>query len=314
LTRIKDYFVSVVTILPKSPEKAREFIEDCCKVLGAHYENYELVVVDDASDKNASGEINALLRTQECIRYLRLSRPFGKENAISAGLDNVIGDIIVTIDPLTDPPEKLPEIVKLTREVGGVVFGVLTNKTHLLPWYYSLSAQVYTVLCNSLLRFKPPANASHLIGLTRDTLNAVIQIKSRYQHNFLRLFSPQIGFPTSHFKYEGRKYLVHDGYYEFIDAVRSGLRGLLTNSSKPLRIVSIASVVVALGYLVVAEPADRILAVVLFFIALQLFAISEYIARLIYATRQHPHYFIAEERNSSVMIPEFSSRRNVNRV
>ena len=119
-----DRFVSVIAPLYNVEELIVSYIEDTINVLNKHYTNYELVLVDDGSEDNTVELVTSLLNEYEGIRLLRLSREFGEEIAITAGLDTVIGDFTIVMLPHMDPSDKIPELVQHCIDGSDVVFGI----------------------------------------------------------------------------------------------------------------------------------------------------------------------------------------------
>ena len=158
------FFVSVVTVLSDDAGIVVPFVEECASILREHYENYELVLVDDGSSDDTRQVIEGPLGEHDAIRYLLLSRRFGREAAISAGLDTVIGDVIVVMDVETDPPELLPAMIERVRAVNGVVRGVITNRREIMSRTYMLGADLYHLLCRLFLEFYPPATRTTSSG------------------------------------------------------------------------------------------------------------------------------------------------------
>src|SRR5206468_2184236 len=110
-----DCFVSVVAPLHDDADIVEGFVRDVLAVVSAEYANYELVLVDDGSGDDTSARVTRLLSEERCIRLVRLSRRFGRDIAISAALDTVIGDFVVVLVPESDPPELIPAIVEECR-------------------------------------------------------------------------------------------------------------------------------------------------------------------------------------------------------
>src|SRR5262249_61694644 len=119
-----DLFVSVVSPLHDDAAIVAPFLEDVAGILKAHYANYEIVLVDDASQDNTVARIEPLLSRFDCVRLMRLSRSFGVEIAITAGLESAIGDYVVIMIPETDPPALVPQIVENCRQGVGIVTGI----------------------------------------------------------------------------------------------------------------------------------------------------------------------------------------------
>ncbi|HSE51846.1 MAG TPA: glycosyltransferase family 2 protein, partial [Gemmatimonadales bacterium] len=90
---------------------------------------YELVVVDDGSRDESYAALVSLARSDPRLRVLKLSRNFGHQTAITAGIDVARGDAVVIIDAdLQDPPEVIPEMVQRWREGFDVVYGVRAKR------------------------------------------------------------------------------------------------------------------------------------------------------------------------------------------
>src|SRR5262249_14294661 len=123
-----DTFVSVVAPLRNDAGLLEAFVAELMEVLRSRYANYEVVLVDDASSDTTPAIVRRILDRYECVRYLRLSRHFGEEVAIAAGLAAVIGDFVVVMLPNTDPPSLIPVFIDRARESGGVVFGIRTTR------------------------------------------------------------------------------------------------------------------------------------------------------------------------------------------
>src|SRR5215204_3084977 len=94
-----DTLVSVVAPLQDDGAVLRSFVAEVVAVLRAHYAHYEGVLVDDASTDGTAAAVEELLRTSPCLRLIRLSRRFGADVAITAGLDAAIGDFVVVMRP-----------------------------------------------------------------------------------------------------------------------------------------------------------------------------------------------------------------------
>ena len=110
-TPSSDCFLSVIAPLHDDADVVDAFIDEVLGVVAPAYENYELVLVDDGSTDGTFDRVVRRLERDRCIRLVRLSRRFGRDIAISAGLDTVIGDFVVVLLPETDPPELIPQIV-----------------------------------------------------------------------------------------------------------------------------------------------------------------------------------------------------------
>src|SRR5262245_33093838 len=137
-----DCFASVVAPLHDDADIVEGFVRDVLAVLEEHYANYELVLIDDGSTDDTAARVDALLERERCIRLVRLSRSFGRDVAISAGLDTVIGDFVVVLVPESDPPALIPEFIERCRRGAGIVYGIRARRPA-EPLYLSIGTRVF---------------------------------------------------------------------------------------------------------------------------------------------------------------------------
>ena len=318
------YFVSVVVPLADDGDILAPFVDDLARTLREGWQNYEIVLVDDGSRDATRDVTSELLARHEGLRYLRLSKRFGPEVAILAGTDGVIGDIVVVLQPESDPPALLPRFVEAARSSGGIVFGVRSRPLEQTE-LYSTFRHLYLRLAARMLELELPDEASLYMAFTRQALNAVSQIKDKSRA--LRVFGAVVGFPRQFIAYEPvplrspvRRKSVREG-------LERGVSLVVTNSTRPLRYVALLGVAASFANLLYLV---YVLAIVLFkqhiaegwvttsvtisgmfFVLFMILAVlAEYIGRLLEETRDRPVYFVAEERNSSVLVDD-ATRRNV---
>ena len=107
------------------------FVDIIRGVLGEVGLNYELIFVNDGSEDRTFDRAVELAQADPRLRVLNLSRNFGKEIAITAGIDQAAGDVVVPMDvDLQDPPELIPRFIERWREGYDVVYGVRTCRKH----------------------------------------------------------------------------------------------------------------------------------------------------------------------------------------
>jgi len=321
---IASYFVSVVVPVADDADILEPFLLDLLGVLRAGWQNYEVVLVDDGSRDGTRERVLGLLGSHECLRYLRLSKRIGNEVAMLAGLDGVIGDVVVVLQPESDPPALLPRFVEAARGNGGVAFGVRTTPSE-QGWAYRVLRRRFVRLAARLLELDLPVEATLYMAFTRQALNAVGQIKDKSRA--LRIFGAVVGFPRQQIAYAPvprrtpvRRRSVREG-------LERGVSLIVTNSTKPLRYVALLGLFASLlnvFYLVyvlliallkshVAEgwvTQSASVSGMFLFLFLILSVLAEYVGRLLEESRDRPSYFIAEERHSSVLIVD-ATRRNV---
>jgi glycosyltransferase involved in cell wall biosynthesis len=324
MSLVANYLVSIVVPLRDDADILRPFADELVQVVRARWQNYEIVFVDDGSRDTTAAIAGELLQKHECLRWLRLSRPFGVEIAISAGLDTVIGDVVVVMQPDSDPPAMVPKFVEEARRTNGIVFGVRTSE-RVESSTYAAGRRLYNAALRGLLRVDMPERTTLFLAMTRQAMNAVGQIKDKARA--VRLFGNLVGFPHAFLEYEPQERRSEPRHPRLREGIERGVGLIVTNSTQPLRVMSVLGAVLCglnvlyVLYIVsiyvfktrVAEGWTTLSlqhAVMFAFLFAILAVLCEYVGRLLTETRDRPLYFVAEERSSQVMIRD-EDRRNV---
>ena len=161
-----DCFVSVVAPVQDDASIIETFIRETVDILGENFKNYELVLVEDGSRDDTVRKIQGLLGVYRGIRLIELSRRFGTDIAISAGLESVIGDYVVVMVPAMDPPSLIPPLVERSLSGIDVVFGV-RNSPNNDGWLFRTCSRVFHLYCERILRLKLPRNSTQLRCMSR---------------------------------------------------------------------------------------------------------------------------------------------------
>jgi dolichol-phosphate mannosyltransferase len=319
-----DCFVSVVAPVFNEAGILEGFIAELSAVLRAQYEHYEILLVDDGSRDDTAARAAELLSRYDHVRLVSLSRRFGLEVAISAGLDLVIGDFVVVMLPDSDPPALVPEMVRRCREGAGVVFGVRTNRRgESLP--VRVGARAFYWLCRRVFGFDLPRNSTEFRALSRQAVNAITQIKDRYR--YLRVFSSYIGYASQSVPYEPICRSGRPRVKRLFEAVSLAISLVAANSTSPLRLAgrlafaAAAANVAYLGYIVLVYLFKEhvmegwttlsLVGVTMFAcLFLVIATMCEYLARLLDESKDRPLYFIRDEQTSDVLLTD-TNRRNV---
>ncbi len=309
-----DCFVSLIAPLQDDAALVRPFVEEVGQLLEDHYTHYEIVLVDDGSRDETVRRVNELLGEQRHVRLIRLTRSFGQEVAISAGLDTVIGDFVVVMLPGVDPPALVPELVERCRGGADIVYGVRRTRVG-EPWSSRLGARLFYGLANRVLQLGIKQNATHFRVMSRRAVNALVQLRDRAR--FLRTLSASVGLDTEAVEYDPAIRRDRARQRTLREGVRLAVNIVVTNSNQPLRLMSLFGLSVALlnllymGYIVaifvlkeqVAEGwvtqsmQNAVMYLCLFLI---LTVLCEYVGRVLDEVKGRPLYYVAEERQSSV--------------
>jgi dolichol-phosphate mannosyltransferase len=319
-----DCFLSVIAPLHDDADVVDAFVDEVLGVVAPAYENYELVLVDDGSTDGTFERVSRRLEKDRCLRLVRLSRRFGRDIAISAGLDTVIGDFVVVLLPETDPPELIPGIVERCRRGAGIVYGIRARRPA-EPAFLRVGTRVFYWYFNRVLGVDLPPNSTDYRAYSRQTVNAITRIKDHLR--YLRTFGVYVGYGAEPFTYEPRLRRGRVRGRSPGDAIKLALDMTVANSTRPLRIVSLLglsisglSALYALWVLLLRlfDPnlvegwaaQQLLLSVVSVFLFLILAVLCEYVGRLLGEVRDRPLYFVSEERTSSVLLAN-EERRNV---
>jgi polyisoprenyl-phosphate glycosyltransferase len=311
-----DIFVSVVVPLSDDGDILPAAIEEMQTVLKNNYRNYELIFVDDGSCDQTPTLFEKHRNTVKYLRYIRLSRRFGLEVAIECGLDHAIGDVIVVLRPECDPPELIPDFVTRAKSNGGIVIGT-ANLFENASKFYRFAYNGYYALCKSLLDRPQIYCSTHFIALTRTALNGLLKIKD--SHRYLRVLSMDTGYKVDKLTYKRIQRREPERQREPFGLVRDCVSMIVSNSLRPLRyagaIAGVSSLVNMgyLGYVLFMrifisgiQPGWAAIAfqnsamfAVLFLVAA---VMCEYMARVLGEVKNRPLYYIAFEKQSSVMV------------
>jgi len=270
---------------------------------------WEILFVDDGSTDATLPAILAANRADGRIRALSFSRNFGKEAALSAGLDEVRGRAVVPLDvDLQDPPEVLGEMIAKWREGFDVVYGVRRNRqSDSLP--KRLTADLYYRAHNWLSSDKIPEHAGDFRLLDAKVVDVIRRLPER--NRFMKGLFAWSGFRQAAVEYDRAPRQVGTSKFNYWKLWQFALDGITSASTVPLRVWSYVGVVVALvsmlyaSFLVIRTLVlgidtpgyTSLMVAVLFFGGLQLISLGvlgEYVGRILIEAKGRPIYIIRD--------------------
>jgi dolichol-phosphate mannosyltransferase len=210
------------------------FVAELGAVLRTHYTHFEIILVDDGSTDATNAQIDSVLAKQGGVRLISLSRPFGQEIAISAGLDSAIGDFVVVMLPNSDPPEIIPEMIERAQLGVGLVFGVRRDRSA-DPLVHRLGARLFYLVA-SARRLPIQRDATHFRVLSREMVNALTRIRS--PKRYLRTLSHSVGYGAEAMPYQLRYRSTRARRRSFADLSHLAGDIVVTQPKWPLRAVS----------------------------------------------------------------------------
>jgi dolichol-phosphate mannosyltransferase len=316
-------FVSVVAIV-RNDAGIEEFVSRAVQVLGARYGDYELILVDDGSNDDTPRRLDSLVAKHECLRMIRLSREFGTDVAITAGLDTAIGDYAVVMLAACDPPEVVPAMVDLAERGADIVIGACPERPH-ESWKLRWGRRLFYRLYNLATGAKLPPDMTSMRLFSRLALNALTQIRQKTSHQ--RLIASSVGFRTELLQYQQQWRSKPGPERALLPTVHEAFSVLITNSHFPLRLVSYVGVAAAslnlvyMLYVMAVNVFKRQVAEGWTTLSLQLsvmfllrfsplVVIAEYLAHMLEESKDRPLYYVADEK-SGVHTQTDARKRNV---
>lgn len=266
-----------------------------------------ILYVDDGSRDDTWAVMRELAEADARVETLRLSRNFGKELALTAGLDHARADAVVVIDAdLQDPPELIPEFVARWREGFDVVYGTRRQRDG-ESWLKKLTAAGFYRVMSRLSSTPLPRDTGDFRLLSRRALDALRRLRER--HRFMKGLFAWVGFRQCSVPYRRDPRLVGKSKFNYWKLWNFALEGITSFSTTPLRVatyIGVLAAAVAFGYgaviigktLLWGEPVagyPSIMTVMLFLGGVQLIAlglIGEYLGRLYDESKQRPLYLI----------------------
>jgi glycosyltransferase involved in cell wall biosynthesis len=270
--------------------------------------DFELVLVDDGSTDGTWGAIASLAATDPHVAGIRLSRNHGQQLALTAGLRECRGDFILIIDAdMQDPPELLPEMMKLIRDGADVVYGQRISRGE-EPWIRKAGARLFYALLEYLSERTIPPNVSDFRLMRRrvvDVLNAMPE-----QHRFVRGMISWVGFDQRPLPFHRASRASGKTRYSVSRLTALAVDAITSFSIRPLRLaiamalISLPLAVVLAVYIIgswllgfsVAGWASVMMVVVMLGTAQLtiLGIIGEYLGRLYMAAKNRPLYIVSE--------------------
>jgi glycosyltransferase involved in cell wall biosynthesis len=271
---------------------------------------WEILFIDDGSEDSTMAAIGAAHRTDARVRALSLSRNFGKEAALSAGLDHAQGRAVVPMDvDLQDPPEVLGDMLGKWRQGYEVVYGVRRNRSSdSLP--KRLTADLYYRAHNYLSDDKIPEHAGDFRLLDRSVVEVIRRMPER--NRFMKGLFAWSGFKQAAVEYDRVPRSVGTSKFRYWKLWTLAIDGITSASTMPLRIWSYIGVVIAFFALIYAifvivrttlfgidvPGYPSLIVAILFFGGLQLISLGvlgEYVGRILVETKQRPIYVVRQK-------------------
>lgn len=271
--------------------------------------SFEFLFVNDGSTDNTLPIIQRYANKDNRISYINLSRNFGKEIAMVAGIDHVDSDSLVIIDAdLQDPPELIPNMIKLWQEGYDDIYAKRKSRDG-ETWFKKTTSKLYYQLLQHMTRVSIQKDTGDFRLLDRRVIEAIKQFRES-ERNAKAIFS-QVGFRKKEILYDRDPRVAGETKWSYPKLFDLAISGITSFTTAPLRIASILGFTVSIVaffyilYLLVrplfgvptGAGYSSLMAVILFLGGVQLISlgiIGEYIGRIFNETKQRPLYLVQE--------------------
>lgn len=270
-----------------------------------------LLFVDDGSSDGSGDQLRRLSDQDPRIGFLRLSRNFGKETAMTAGLDHADADAVVILDAdLQDPPELVHEFWKHFEAGFDNVYGVRTSRAGETMVKKATAAGFYRTI-DRMSRTPIPRDTGDFRLLSRRAVEALRQLRER--NRFMKGLFGWVGFPSIGVPYERAPRIAGHSKFNYWKLWNFALEGITSFSTVPLRVATyvgagtaglafVYGAAIVFKTLAYGDPVrgyPSLMAVMLFLGGVQLMAlglIGEYLGRLFEESKSRPLYLLEDAR------------------
>ena len=278
----------------------------------------ELIVVDDGSRDHTAAVMQALCATHPEVIYLKLSRNFGKEPALTAGIDAALGEVVILMDGDGQHPVSLvPDMLAKWRSGADVVYAVRKTRHDQSGLQIKLTGWFYT-LVNLGNRVKIPANAGDFRLMDRAVVHALKSLPER--NRFMKGLYAWVGYNSTAIDYEPLPRTDGKSNFGLFGSLSLAFTGILAFSIAPLRALTVTGFMLsmlALGYGLwvvgeyfitgIAVPGYATIVVgMMFFSGIQLLSIgilAEYVGRIYEEVKQRPNYLVSQRLGQGLPQP-----------
>jgi len=269
---------------------------------------FEFIFVDDGSSDGSLELIKRLAEKNANIFYIELSRNFGHQYALKAGLDLSNGDCIISMDcDLQHPPEVVKKLLAKWEEGYDVVY-TRRNEDKKLPWLKRKTSSLFYTLINKISDVKLENGTADFRLMNRNVLNAFSHLNE--SELFIRGLIKWAGFKQTAIDYDPRERHTGDSKYNLKKMLSFALRGITSFSVRPLQMIAYLGMTLFLISMILVPYAlisyfmnktvsgwTSVMISIIFFGSLQLLMlgiVGLYISKLVIQSKQRPLYFIRE--------------------
>lgn len=207
--------------------------------------DHEIILVDDGSADTTLDRLNEIMAADPAVRVLSLSRNFGHQIALTAGMDAAAGDALVLMDSdMQHPPAMIPDLVRHWR-AGSDIVSAIRTQTAGESWFKGFTSRGFYRVLNSLSSTKVPAGAADFCLLSRRVYLSLRQMPER--HRFLRGLVSWVGYSRALVPYVAPQRAAGHTKYSFVKMLTLALDAVFSFSAEPLRMALKLGLLLAAG-------------------------------------------------------------------
>jgi len=306
----KDFMISVVIPAYNEEGNIEVLYEKLVAVL-KNYSPYEIIFVDDGSDDSTLTKVKQIARADKSVKYISLSRNFGHQNALRAGLDHAHGDCVISMDAdLQHPPVLIPKMISRWQNGYDIVLtrrSDIETKSFLKKW----SSKLFYWFMNKLSGLDIESGAADFRLLDKRVVQIIRNVDET--NLFLRGFVNWVGFKRCFLEYVPNQRFSGTTKYSYKKMISLAVQGITSFSVTPLHflalfgcIISIFSGLYAIYALfmyfftdMVTPGWTSVIASVLFIGGIQLIAlgiVAEYVGKIFIEQKRRPNYIVKEKK------------------
>ncbi|RDU64757.1 glycosyltransferase family 2 protein [Helicobacter sp. MIT 14-3879] len=317
---MKDISISIIVPCFNESNNIKNFYDTMIGYGGGQLENisqnsiknfdYEIIFVDDGSTDSSIEEIKKIKALDKNIRLIKLSRNFGKEAAMLAGLKNSNKELITIMDcDLQDPPSLLYEMIDIYVKNDGKLKMIIAKRKNRIgeSKFRVYFSELFYKINNLISNVKLISGVRDFRLMDREVLESIMQVNE--YHRFSKGIFEFIGYEKKYLEYEYIDRNEGESKWSFLKLLSYGIGGIISFSITPLRIITFIGILIFLfasiygSYMLIStlmfgnpvKGYTSLIVLISFFGGLQIIMIGiigEYIGKIYEQSKNRPHYFI----------------------
>jgi len=305
--------LSIVIPFFNEDEVLTECHQRVVAVLDSLHEVCEIIYIDDGSNDESWSQVISFTADNHIVRCIKLSRNFGKEAAMTAGLTNSTGKAVIILDAdLQDPPELIPQMITEWKN-GFDVVNMQRKERHGENWLKRTTAHLFYNVINRLADIEMPRNVGDFRLLDRKVVDVINNLPER--NRFMKGLLSWPGFNTCTLQFNRDARQAGATKWNYTKLIHLAFEGITSFSIRPLRIATAAGVITSIISVMMAivlvsktlfwgDPVagyPSLMTVILLLGGIQLLSIGlmgEYVGRLFIESKQRPNFVVMNQQTA----------------